>query len=294
MFGVLAAGAAAGAAAAALGAAASVIRESPLAVQVCARMDAYESASKRSLEPSVCGLYLHFFMSLLGALEAGLRALTFFLFLVLIAVGYLLLFFGYWIVLCLSCGKTNVFPPFLSAIDHPIKMYSLYASLFCALIGNLCCPWAPCISFYKVCVVLRRPTSPINFHGVSLSACCCACVGFPELNLPGHIMLKHFLFVGGGCSSLCWSTYACGDAFNAQIAAIHRELEEETDTDTIAFYQSAYNCSSYEELEDGGRAPAHGRVINLQPQQHQVPIAVATYAGGNSYGGGNVPVANRA
>ena len=96
-----------------------------LGVEVSQRMNAAEKA-KRDENETCCGLYGNFFLSILALAESAVRLLIHF-FIVLI------FFFGYYIILCLSCGKSEAG----NAMVHQMTRVSMYSGLLAAMLGNI-------------------------------------------------------------------------------------------------------------------------------------------------------------
>lgn len=242
-----------------------------IASEVSGKMSARESTNKHQNRPGVCGLYLHFFLSIFALLECVIR-------LVIHLVMILIVGLTYYIVYCVSCGEWNVYSSIILA--HHSAMYGLYSGLLCGIASNLCCPWNPPVCGYHIKGnTLSRPNvqhSDWNSKAVrDVSGCCCCCSGGADLfSLPQYKVLQSFFFAFG-CFRACGSLMMCcatpGMCCNPEAGAIPqqdvergraplstgylnfiqkllREVEQETAEDTRMFYQSEYQCSNFDEL----------------------------------------------
>ena len=92
-------------------------------------MNNYESAHAKQYEPSVCALYLHWFLSIPALMDCAIR---------LTCHAFLLLFMAltYYIIYCIMCGKHQAQQN--GCFDHQFKMYGLYSGLLCGVLSNLC------------------------------------------------------------------------------------------------------------------------------------------------------------
>jgi hypothetical protein len=97
-----------------------------LAVDVNQQMAIVEKDSKKANETCL-GLYGNFFLSILALAESAARLLIHF-FIVL------MFFLGYYIILCLSCGKAESG----NAMRHQMTRISMYSGLVAAMLGNIC------------------------------------------------------------------------------------------------------------------------------------------------------------
>jgi hypothetical protein len=96
-----------------------------LAVEVCQRMSKSEKENRDQSETCL-GLYGNFFLSILGLAESAARLLIHF-FIVLV------FFFGYYVILCLSCGKAESG----NSMRHQMSRISMYSGLLAAMLGNI-------------------------------------------------------------------------------------------------------------------------------------------------------------
>jgi hypothetical protein len=96
-----------------------------LAVEVSQRMAAAEKQNRDQNETCL-GLYGNFFLSILGLAESAVR-------LVLHFFVVLVFFFGYYIILCLSCGKAESG----NSMRHQMSRISMYSGLLAAMLGNI-------------------------------------------------------------------------------------------------------------------------------------------------------------
>ena len=94
------------------------------------RMDAYES--RRRSEISVAALYCHFFLSVFAMIECLLRIMLHCL------VGFIG-FLGFYVLLCLSCGKAKIGP----LLAYQGQLAGNYLFFLWGVLGNLVVPWAP-------------------------------------------------------------------------------------------------------------------------------------------------------
>ena len=97
-----------------------------IAEDVRTKMSSYERA--HIVEPSVCALYLHFFLSLFAFAECCLFLALIFSFLVILLLLY-------YVIICVSCGKWKVSTNDLLA--RISKVYAIYSGFFCVIIGNI-------------------------------------------------------------------------------------------------------------------------------------------------------------
>lgn len=276
-----------------------------LAVDVCQRMKAIEAENKRKNETCL-GLYGNFFLSILGLFESTAR---FGVHLLIV----LLFFFGYYIILCLSCGKAESG----DAMRHQMSRVSLYSGLMMAMLGNILIPWKPTLYLFHTPAVLSRPNVPymmeerglpssLDVENMCIDACCCccnscgckkghcACCGVVyESSLPPYKLAQSALFVVG-CFSGC-GCYQCtgGSALISRVDKLNEEVYKESATATSQFYQSQYKVASWEALvqsrlgsspqpsapqPNAPRAPTQQNMRQGQQQYAQVPqppIAVA-------------------
>lgn len=121
-----------------------------LAVEVSQRMSAAEKQNRDQNETCM-GLYGNFFLSILGLAESAVRLVVHF-FIVLV------FFFGYYIILCLSCGKAESG----NSMRHQMSRVSMYSGLLAAMLGNirkLCVVTDGfMVTFRPVAVMPWRPT----------------------------------------------------------------------------------------------------------------------------------------
>lgn len=96
-----------------------------LAVEVSQRMTATEKANRDKSETCL-GLYANFFVSILGLAESAFRLVAHF-------VVVLIFFLGYYIILCLSCGKAESG----KSMRHQMSRISMYSGLLAACLGNI-------------------------------------------------------------------------------------------------------------------------------------------------------------
>jgi hypothetical protein len=232
----------------------------PVMLQLTARMDDFEDGEFVRLSPTVGGLYIHWFFSLIAMIECIIR-----LFVVIVIIAFWSLFI--YISCCISCGKTYNMPsePIILALG---SRYSIYSAFLCALIANVVCPFMPTLYFWKRRVTLLRPPGmprrrPLKVDDLSCISCClCSC---PEFG--------HSMFISNGVSVPTWkmaevylSTVALlhilGDyqcRFDAwpSLCSMHpgveRYLAEASQAiildimeDTKRFFQGAYRCDSFE------------------------------------------------
>ena len=241
-----------------------------LADEINNQMTAYEFNSQSNLRPTILGLYLHFVLSLIGLIESSLKCILFSITPLAFGFLYIVLFSMYYIVLCISCGRTDGIPVINNFMEQTCKnitnsmsLSCLYVGILFGMIGNLFVPWNAPFSFYKTRVILKRPpgSKPIN-----IEIECCNSIGIPK-----YIVCKKLLIVGGGFYSLFSSLL-----FEDYMRIIVSEYESEVNKDTIKFFQETYNCPSFEQLLYGG-----GRQVAYQPstvvfnQQPQIQSAVA-------------------
>ena len=97
-----------------------------LAVEVCQKMTTIEKSKKEESETCL-GLYGNFFLSIFGLAESAVRLVIHFSIVVIF-------FFGYYIILCLSCGKAESG----IAMRHQMSRVSMYSGLMTAMLGNIC------------------------------------------------------------------------------------------------------------------------------------------------------------
>lgn len=231
-------------------------RIAQLAREVSDRMTQVEGSSSPT-EPSIGALYAHFFLSLLALAEClarlGVHAC-------ILAVCFLL----YYLVICISCGKSGGVSEFMS---HHAMMVALYWSLFFAILCNIVAPWAPvAYAFGSLTTKFKRPEGyargETRFRGGCCAACCSCMPG--NLHLPIHILLQASLvsygFVKALSGSLC-----CGD-FTVYLEHLYRQEEDEYEARTVDFYLTQYNCENFQALvqrEVG--APQPVPVVMVQP-----------------------------
>ena len=193
-----------------------------LAIQVRDKMASVE-ASNTEAEQTCFSLYAHFFISLLGLIEATVR-------LAFHVVVVCILYLGYYIVYCVSCGKAKLTDIF----SHQQTRCSLYGGLVFAMLGNIFAPWKPPLYMYPRSSTLARPGSGTSGNGngsgsgihtvdgfhssldiesACATACCCCCNvlcdfkhGYcvccgspPESALPGYKLVQSSLSVVGCC-----------------------------------------------------------------------------------------------
>jgi hypothetical protein len=99
-----------------------------LAKEVRSNMTASEVANRHSHRPSICGLYLHFFVSIFAVLECLIRLLVHVLILLVLGLTY-------YLVYCLTCGRSTA--EFMLCIAHHSAMYGIYSGLLCGLMANI-------------------------------------------------------------------------------------------------------------------------------------------------------------
>ena len=248
-------------------------RVSRLAAAVSQRMAQAELEAYRSSEPSVCGLYLHFVLSLLAVVECALRLafITLFLF---------TWFIAYYIVQCASCGKNKDIG--LSS-SYYVKALALYSGIMCGLAGNLIVPWRPALCFYARGTPLVRPLEPqqapfsyrVAHAGVCDVCCGCgSCCGIEDSTLPLHVLLRSALVVAGGAeqpllSSCCGENFPTLCSHGAAMQTLRQHVEYDRLAATVAFYQTHYGCGSFEELchQEFGAAPPSSSSSSVASQQ---------------------------
>lgn len=261
-----------------------------LADEVSNQMATYEYNSKAILRATILGLYVHWFLSLIGLFESLSKCFLFSLMPLLYGFIWIALFIIYYIVLCFSCGRTDGIPVINTLMENTCKsitnsmsLFCLYIGLLIGMIGNLIIPWNAPFSFYKTQVILKRPPgSKAPIFQIE----CCNSMG--NLHIPKHIICKKFLLIGGGYSSLF-----CSLLFEDYTRIIVSEYENEVETDTITFFQQTYNCPSFDQLlysySGGGQSYQPSSVaFSQQPQIHQ---AIAVPVNPNIQNGTYVQVA---
>mmetsp|Transcript_4485 Transcript_4485/g.8349 ORF Transcript_4485/g.8349 Transcript_4485/m.8349 type:complete len:315 (-) Transcript_4485:1317-2261(-) len=268
-----------------------------LAVEVCQRMTTAERESKDQNETCL-GLYGNFFLSILGLAEAAARLTIHF-------IIVLLFFLGYYIILCLSCGKAESG----IAMRHQMSRVSLYSGLVAATLGNILMPWRPTLYLFHTPSSLSRPHVPnmqhekgvpssLDIENCMIDACCCCCNmcgckrgqclccgTVAESILPPYKMAQSALFVVGCCTG-CGCYQCTGEpALTNRINELNTEVEQESRDATSAFYQRLYNVPSWEVLVSsrfGGSAVVQGQVqqppVQQYMQQNMVPPAQVNYS----------------
>ena len=106
---------------------------SQLAHTVAQKQVQAEQIAYQTTEPTVCGLYAHFLLSLLGIVECALR-------IIIIVVFLASWFIVYYLIQCASCGKNK---DISMSTSYYLSAFWLYIGILCGLIGNLVVPWKP-------------------------------------------------------------------------------------------------------------------------------------------------------
>ena len=173
----------------------------PVMVALSSHMDDFEDAEFTRLSPTVAGLYLHWFTSVVALIECVLR-------LALCAIVILVWSLFIYLSCCLSCGKTFNMPsePLIVAIAG---RYSIYSAFLCALIANVVCPFAPTLYFWKRRATLIRPPGMMRKRPLRTDehACCTCSQEF------GHTM-----FVTNGVSVPTWKM---SEVYLSTVALLH-------------------------------------------------------------------------
>jgi hypothetical protein len=99
-----------------------------LAREVSSSMASAENSNRVQNRLSCCGLYLHFFLSIVAILECVARLLYHLAVLCIIGMFYYLIY-------CLSCGEMTAETGLCLA--HHSAMYGLYSGLLCGLCANI-------------------------------------------------------------------------------------------------------------------------------------------------------------
>jgi hypothetical protein len=145
-----------------------------------------EVEARRNNRPSVCGLYLHFFLSLLALMECSLRLLIHFF--MLLVMGLL-----YYIVYCVSCGEWVTYSN--ACVAHHSSMYGLYSGLLCGIIGNLgkSSSLLPC---YLESVDIDIELCIIGvYHIRTVSGRATVCIFFDHHTAVRYVTFYHYLYV---------------------------------------------------------------------------------------------------
>jgi len=270
-------------------------------------------------EQTCVALYAHWFVSLLGLAEASLRLLVH-----LLIVGLALLL--YYLIYCLSCGKSSLGV----TLTFQMSRCSLYAGLCMAMLGNLFAPWHPPLYMYPRTSTLARPvpdgvhtadgfSSALDIESACADACCCccnACCGLkkgycvccgipPESALPAYKLVQVSLS-SVGCCRAGTGCYKClgGPEADLKVAELQAEVARETMEATRTFYLKHYECSSFEELVGrdilGRTAPVQQQmppVSGMQPMGvgapapvSSAPVAPVVYATAQAYPLESTPV----
>lgn len=224
------------------------------------------------VEPSVCALYLHFFLSIFALIESIVRVLIH-------ALILLVAMLGYYIILCLTCGKFEggVF------IQHHLRMYFMYWSLFFAIIGNIIVPWhPPAYAFHSLTHKFTRPEAVDNhvLDALNTASCCCNCnCCLQSFGLPTHLILQSSLLSYGLARALSPSL-CCGEALPTMCSydgycsyMLHLDAQDKA-VATIDFYRANFHCDTFaelvlRELGPGGFPPPPAMI---QQQQPHVPM----------------------
>lgn len=242
-----------------------------LADEISKKMTTYEQVSITSMRPSICCLYLNFFLSILGIFEASLKCMLF----LLLPVAYIMLWFAaflvYYITLCISCGRTegaiNVIENICKGLSKSSQLFCIYVGIISGLLVNLIVPWHAPYSFYKTRVYLKRPpgSSPVILE-IDYSD--------SSLFIPKHIILSHFLFVATGINSLF-----CSLIYEDYMRIVAAKYEREIEQDTIKFYQETYGCQGLDQLlynsnanNDSGRMYQPSNIAHSQSTRYQEPV----------------------
>lgn len=264
--------------------------------EVCAKMTAKENANRNANRLSVCGMYAHFFLSLVAVLECIVHLMIHLLLLAIMGLGY-------YIILCVSCGEWSAYS--LGCLAHHTSMYGLYSGLLCGLLANIFRPWSPpLVGFHFPGNTLCRPEVPgliwTDGSGSNSTGVCCFCLGSSNIYLPQYKIMQTFFFSFGGIYAFrsmqtCCSSEdeACG--YVELLQSLHREVMSENSVTTQTFYRQEYQCDSFDELiarrlsasETGGSGvgPSLQQQINqqfasvaptmirlAQPAQQQQPV----------------------
>jgi hypothetical protein len=99
-----------------------------LAQTVCNKMLEYENQYKRTHEPLVISLYLHWFLSLIALCECVARFTIHLAAVIVVAVLY-------YIMYCITCGKSKI--TMNAWLSGQQDFFGLYSGMFCGIIGNL-------------------------------------------------------------------------------------------------------------------------------------------------------------
>lgn len=268
-----------------------------LAVEVSQRMAAAEKQSRDQNETCL-GLYGNFFLSILGLAESAVRLAVHFL-------VVLLFFFGYYIILCLSCGKAESG----ASMRHQMSRVSMYSGLLAAMLGNIVMPWRPTLYLFHTPSTLSRPRVPrmmdekglpssLDIENCCVEACCCfcnvcgcrrgqcsCCGDVAESALPPYKMAQSALFVVGCCNGC--GAYQCtgGSALSSRMDELNTQTARDSAAATTAFYNKVYSVSSWDELVGSkfGGAATQQQYAQQPPQQQymqqqHIPPAQVAYA----------------
>lgn len=228
---------------------------SRIANEVNMNMTTRETSSKLTNVPSVLNLYFHFFLSIFAFAECSVR-ISFHL------LALFTIFFSYYVVLCIFCGKAKADLNLLS--DYHSKMYGLYCSLFCGILSNLVVPWNPPLFAFRIKgSYLNRPViNGQQLHGPDLNTiirnaiCSCCCCASPIADIPAYKILQASLFSYGGlqaCNSfslccLCFHNNNNNTMLSMYLHQLRLQVELDNAEDTREFYNQEYGCSSFEEV----------------------------------------------
>lgn len=211
------------------------------------KMDQFENASKFELDSTICGLYLHFLLSVFAIFECFIH---------IIVDLFLILTWGiiYLIFACATCGKVEEVTA-LGTFNFVVSRYFFYFGILCSLLGNICYPCKPPLYFWKSVTMLRRPDgvrSNVDYGIISNSnvthCFCCRCCDRSEGSLTQSGLpiwkLMHVLFfsVGGFYCLNNWCTFEKNWA-----ASIRQEMNAVMDAETETFYRREFGCSSIDE-----------------------------------------------
>ena len=252
----------------------------PVMAELAQRMDDFEDGEYRRSAPTVAGLYIHWFFSLLALFECLVRLL--FVSLFVLAWGIVI-----YLSCCLSCGKTINTPsePLFIALGARVSVYSAF---FCALLANVFCPFAPTLYFWKRRVQLIRPPGMSRKRplvtGDQGSCCDCSCDEFGHgmfisngVSVPTWKMAEVYLSTVSVLHILAFQHNFGLDAWPS-LCRFHLHVEayleaasqcaiRDMANDTARFYTKAYGVDSYEQFlaarygggSDGGGRGGGGR-----------------------------------
>lgn len=263
-----------------------------LAVEVSQRMKATELSNRDNNETCI-GLYCNFFLSIFALAESAVR-------LVVHLLVVPVFFFGFYIILCLSCGKAESG----NVMRHQMSRISMYSGLVAAMLGNILIPWRPTLYLFHTPATLSRPSVPrmaeekgvpssLDIENFCVEACCCicnicgckngqcVCCGFvDESVLPPYKMAQSALFVVGGCSGCGFYQCTGGTALTRRLDALVSESARESAEATTQFYRANYNVASWDALVASrfGASRQSGPPQQQYMQQHQVPAAQVHYS----------------